>query len=46
MTDLAPLLLLFTCGWLLACLWLVLMGRLLNQLSRNEPAAYAALGSQ
>ena len=44
MTDLAPLLLLFVCGWLLACLWLVLMGRLLNQLSRNEPAAYAALG--
>ena len=44
MTDLAPLLLLFACGWLLACLWLVLMGRLLNQLSRNEPAAYAALG--
>ena len=44
MTDVAPLLLLFACGWLLACLWLVLMGRLLNQLSRNEPAAYAALG--
>ena len=44
MTDLAPLLLLFACGWLLACLWLVLMGRLLNQLSRNDPAAYAALG--
>jgi hypothetical protein len=44
MTDLAPLLLLFACGWLLACLWLVLMGRLLNQLSRNEPASYAALG--
>ena len=44
MTDLAPLLLLFACGWLLACLWLVQMGRLLNQLSRNDPAAYAALG--
>jgi len=44
MTDLAPLLLPFACGWVLACLWLVLMGRLLNQLSRNEPAAYAALG--
>ena len=44
MADLAPLLLLFACGWLLACLWLVLMGRLLNQLSRNDPAAYAALG--
>ena len=44
MTDLAPLLLLFASGWLLACLWLVLMGRLLNQLSRNEPAAYVALG--
>ena len=44
MTDLAQLLLVFACGWLLACLWLVLMGRLLNQLSRNEPAAYAALG--
>jgi hypothetical protein len=44
MTDLAPFLLLFACGWLLAALWLVLMGRLLNQLSRNDPAAYAALG--
>jgi hypothetical protein len=44
MTDLAHLLLVFACGWLLACLWLVLMGRLLTQLSRNEPAAYAALG--
>jgi hypothetical protein len=44
MTDLAPLLLLFACGWLLACLWLVRMGRLRNQLSRNEPAAYSALG--
>ena len=44
MTDLAPFLLLFACGWLLAVLWLVLMGRLLNQLSRNDPAAYAALG--
>ena len=44
MTDVAPFLLLFACGWLLAALWLVLMGRLLNQLSRNDPAAYAALG--
>ena len=44
MTDVARFLLLFACGWLLAALWLVLMGRLLNQLSRNDPAAYAALG--
>jgi len=44
MTDQAPLLLVFACGWLLACLWLVLIGRLLNQLSRNDPAAYVALG--
>ena len=44
MTDLAPLLLVFACGWLLACLWLVLMGRLLHQLRRNDPAAYVALG--
>jgi len=44
MTGFFLLLLVFACGWLLACLWLVLMGRLLNQISRNEPAAYAALG--
>jgi len=44
MTGVVALLLLFACGWLLACLWLVLIGRLLNQLSRNEPAVYAALG--
>ena len=44
MTGLVPLLLLFASGWLLACLWLVLIGRLLNQLSRNDSAAYAALG--
>jgi len=44
MTGFVLLLLAFACGWLLACLWLVLMGRLLNELSRNEPAAYAALG--
>ena len=44
MTGLVTLLLLFASGWLLACLWLVLIGRLLNQLSRNDPAAYAALG--
>jgi len=44
MTGLVPLLLLFVSGWLLASLWLVLIGRLLNQLSRNEPAAYVALG--
>lgn len=44
MTRLAPLLSLFVCGWLLAALWLVLMARLLNQLFRADPAAYAALG--
>jgi len=44
MTDLAPLLLVFACGWMLAFLWLVLMGRLLHQLSSNDPAAYVALG--
>jgi hypothetical protein len=44
MTGFVLLLLAFACGWLLACLWLVLMGRLLDQLSRNEPAAYAILG--
>ena len=44
MTGLVPLLLLFASGWLLACLWLVLIGGLLNQLTRNDPAAYAALG--
>ena len=44
MTGLVPLLLPFVSGWLLASLWLVLIGRLLTQLSRNEPAAYAALG--
>ena len=44
MTSLAPLLLLFFSGWLLGGLWLVLMARLLTQLSRNDPAAYGALG--
>ena len=44
MIRLAPLLLLFASGWLLAVLWLVLMARLLNQLFRVDPAAYAALG--
>jgi len=44
MIGLVSLLLLFASGWLLASLWLVLIGRLLNELSRNEPAAYAALG--
>ena len=44
MTRLIPLLLLFACGWLLAALWLVLMGRLLNQLFVWEPASYKALG--
>jgi len=44
MIRLAPLLLLFACGWLLGALWLVLMARLLNQLFCADPAAYAALG--
>jgi hypothetical protein len=44
MIRLAPFLLLVACGWLLAVLWLVLMARLLNQLFRADPAAYAALG--
>jgi len=44
MTGLVPLLLFFVSGWLLASLWLVLIGKLLTQLSRNDPAAYVALG--
>ncbi len=44
MTVQVLLVLAFPCGWLLACFWLVLMSRLLHQLSRIEPAAYAALG--
>jgi hypothetical protein len=44
MIRLAPFLLLVACGWLLAVLWLVLLARLLNQLFRADPAAYAALG--
>ena len=45
MTALQPLLLLFGLTWLLAALWLALMARLLQQLHRQDPEAYAALGS-
>ena len=45
MESLYPVLLVFACGWLLAGLWLVLTSKLLNQLFRNDPEAYAALGS-
>ena len=41
----APLLILFGLGWLLALLWLLLMAQLLQRLVHQEPEAYAALGS-
>jgi hypothetical protein len=44
MSQLAPLLVLFACGWLLASLWLLLMARMLNQLFRHDSGAYEALG--
>lgn len=45
MTSMQPLLLLFGLTWLMAALWLALMARLLQQLHRHDPEAYAALGS-
>lgn len=44
MSALQPLLLLFGLTWLLAALWLALVARLLQQLHRHDPEAYAALG--
>ena len=43
--PMAPLLTAFALTWLLALLWLLLITRLLGQLARHDPEAYARLGS-